>query len=880
MGSTGEPDRKRRSFSSLSPTSAKKHSLPPPSEEKKVDTAVLQYQNQKLFQQLEAQKSEFDALENKFRQLKEQQYDYDSTLKVVNRAWEKLVSNLESLSIRITGCGKGARGLKISHAVDDSARELSPLEDDFLGRLQQTGATESSSSNGSFNQKGDLNTAHASTEKVLRNVVAAINDVWSEDEEISTVICESLPKDEASEQLQQTDRDLRKEVNKLRGELHDLHLKHRSIANDVQNHCDIDARNKSELKRLAGELKNTITELEESNCKLMALKAQRDAAQGASFPVLNLGNTHISGEKARDKMKELHDMESTLDELTVQAESRLSELKAAHEERIDILKQLANIQSSLKDMKQICSSKCYLLLSDQLEKSKAEVERYQALLEKLQVEKDSYIWRDREVNLKVDLADISRSIGASIESRARYLETELKKQVDEKNLLECKLAAAAKEPGRKEIIAEFKVMVSSLNKEMGVMQDQMSKYKEAAMEVHSLRAIVQSLSNRLERKTNAIKTLSIGSTEQTSEIQKLQAVVQDLKESEQELKLILEMYGRESTDPREVVEARNMEYKAWAHVQSLKSALDEHNLELRVKAANEAEAVSQQRLAAAEAEIVELRQKLEESGRDISVLTEDLKSKNEEGEAYLSEIEMIGQAYEDMQTQNRHLLQQITERDDYNIKLVLEGVKGRQHNDDLHMETQSMDKEVHEKNVSLDAYRHKVAHVEEQIKLCSEHISKISEEVWHSSLALENTRIKALEIQRESQQLKQLLEESRSKAEQNRLSVLELQIQLENERFDKRRIEEDLEVVTRRAARINARTDGSSIAEKLQDEIKEYKAILKCSICLERSKEVVITKCYHLFCSPCIHKALESRHRKCSICGLTFGLNDVKNVYL
>lgn len=30
----------------------------------------------------------------------------------------------------------------------------------------------------------------------------------------------------------------------------------------------------------------------------------------------------------------------------------------------------------------------------------------------------------------------------------------------------------------------------------------------------------------------------------------------------------------------------------------------------------------------------------------------------------------IGQAYEDMQTQNQHLLQQITERDDYNIKVL------------------------------------------------------------------------------------------------------------------------------------------------------------------------------------------------------------------
>lgn len=63
------------------------------------------------------------------------------------------------------------------------------------------------------------------------------------------------------------------------------------------------------------------------------------------------------------------------------------------------------------------------------------------------------------------------------------------------------------------------------------------------------------------------------------------------------------------------MEARDLEYKAWAQVQSLKSSLDEQNLELRVKTANEAEAISQQRLATTEAKIADLRQKLDTSKR-------------------------------------------------------------------------------------------------------------------------------------------------------------------------------------------------------------------------------------------------------------------------
>ncbi len=66
-----------------------------------------------------------------------------------------------------------------------------------------------------------------------------------------------------------------------------------------------------------GELEVTLAELEESNCNLASLKAQRDAAKGAFFPVLNVGNKPVASDKVRDKQKDLNDMESTLKELKV-----------------------------------------------------------------------------------------------------------------------------------------------------------------------------------------------------------------------------------------------------------------------------------------------------------------------------------------------------------------------------------------------------------------------------------------------------------------------------------------------------------------------------------------------------------------------------------
>ena len=55
--------------------------------------------------------------------------------------------------------------------------------------------------------------------------------------------------------------------------------------------------------------------------------------------------------------------------------------------------------------------------------------------------------------------------------------------------------------------------------------------------------------------------------------------------------------------------------------------------------------------------------------------------------------------------------------------------------------------------------------------------------------------------------------------------------------------------------------------------------MLRCSVCHDRFKEVAITRCFHLFCKPCIDLNLSSRHRKCPACGERFGQDDVKSVF-
>ena len=62
-------------------------------------------------------------------------------------------------------------------------------------------------------------------------------------------------------------------------------------------------------------------------------------------------------------------------------------------------------------------------------------------------------------------------------------------------------------------------------------------------------------------------------------------------------------------------------------------------------------------------------------------------------------------------------------------------------------------------------------------------------------------------------------------------------------------------------------------------ELNQLKRRMKCGVCSDRDKSVVISKCWHLFCFDCVEANLAARHRKCPACGIKFDRPDVHTVY-
>ncbi|KAL0389841.1 UNVERIFIED_CONTAM: E3 ubiquitin-protein ligase BRE1-like 2 [Sesamum calycinum] len=850
-----EPQQKRPHLNNTHSSMARHSSSPllPMTTDLYVDAAVLQYQNQKLVQQIETQKQELHDLESKIKELKEKQTSYDEILIQVNLLWTQLIDDIILLGAQ---AGAGQRAIPSLDRVESSRGSIPscPSEDIFLCRLLETDAIKGNKNDESIGYVEEaLAARQTSTRELMKLLEDALDSQRAKFEGIADILLGKPSTEDAVIQLRKLDDLITEEASCLHKVADLLHFKHKQYADEIQTCIDNHSVDRIEIKRLAGELEESMAELEESRRKLINLKMQKDGISGMQVPipipviVPNAVNGSVSPEKPADRSKRLRELKESIEDIKVLAEDRLSELQDAQEDNLILSKQLQDLQNEMKEDKYVYASRPYTLMNDQFQHWNTEAERYKNLTESLQAERPFIMRREKELIVKAESLEAARNSTDSSESKVEELQNQLQMCVIEKNEMEIKLEEAMQDSGRKDVKEEFQ--------------------------------------------TAELKSLADQFAQKMGEIKSLKDITEKMQKEKEELETFLDMLGQQIYDNRDLTEIKESEQRAHLQAETLRNALDEHSLELRVKAAYEAEAACQQRLSVAEAEITELRTELDASDREmrhggnsffsvlglIISLKEAINIKEGEAESYISEIETIGQAYEDMQTQNQRLLQQVTERDEYNIKLVSDSVKAKQSQNLLLSEKQALAKQLQQLSGSLEALKLKVAQREEQLKLHHLELLSSIQQDRHMAVTLEAAKWELADAEKELKMLKSTVLSSEKEHEQILRKIDEIQIELDNERRERKKLDEELMELNRTVAELTSET-GEAAIQKLQEEIKDCKAILKCGVCLDRAKEVVIVKCFHLFCNQCIQRNLEIRHRKCPGCGTAFGQNDVRFV--
>ena len=100
-------------------------------------------------------------------------------------------------------------------------------------------------------------------------------------------------------------------------------------------------------------------------------------------------------------------------------------------------------------------------------------------------------------------------------------------------------------------------------------------------------------------------------------------------------------------------------------------------------------------------------------------------------------------------------------------------------------------------------------------------------------------------------------------------------------RFDGKEKNLISKIESNREARLKHKREKEGLTLSKEDKalLDMSMGMLRCSICHDRFKDVVLSKCLHLFCKICIDHKFSTKQRHCPTCGDKFNKADIKAVY-
>uniref|UniRef100_U5EWJ4 E3 ubiquitin protein ligase n=1 Tax=Corethrella appendiculata TaxID=1370023 RepID=U5EWJ4_9DIPT len=379
-------------------------------------------------------------------------------------------------------------------------------------------------------------------------------------------------------------------------------------------------------------------------------------------------------------------------------------------------------------------------------------------------------------------------------------------------------------------------------------------------------------------------------------IRDLKAQLKKAVTDQKEMKLLLDMYKGVSKEQRDKVQLMASEKKIRAELEDLRNQLkkmQESKREDRKKLADE-EAL--RKIKQLEEQKYELQKQVQNQKQPVdgnsgatgggvggggSGSTYRPFVGSHEEEALLNEMEVTGQAFEDMQEQNSRLIQQLREKDDANFKLMSDRIKANQMHKLLREEKQVLEDQVTTRDSQIEAMHVVLRKLEEKERILQNTVTTIEKELVARQQAMEMHKRKAIESAQSAADLKLHLEKYHSQMKEAQQVVAEKTSSLEAEAYKTKRLQEELAQFKRKAERMKKiEMSGTTIDEVMLEEIREYKETLTCPSCKVKRKDAVLSKCFHVFCYDCLRTRYETRQRKCPKCNCAFGANDYHRLYL
>ncbi|CAH0477041.1 unnamed protein product [Peronospora belbahrii] len=264
------------------------------------------------------------------------------------------------------------------------------------------------------------------------------------------------------------------------------------------------------------------------------------------------------------------------------------------------------------------------------------------------------------------------------------------------------------------------------------------------------------------------------------------------------------------------------------------------------------------------------REKLRAKIEDMKASSE---ASREENDALLLEIDTITKDVDSLRHSRKKFFQQIEEKRNANKKLHT--LLAREEQAKLHCFEELAAVRLQVSSLST-VHKHQKIFIEsskESLQAKEIELEKMKNYVKTIEAEREASDVEKRKVLRDAEVAKKICETAeKSQREQQLLQ-------------EKHKPCEKCETFSKKIEDIQRQVQNSKLAStgELTDlerfELRDLQKLVNCSVCQDRRKDVIISKCFHMFCKECIENNLKSRNRKCPTCKKMFGQDDVKSVW-
>ncbi|KAF9010533.1 BRE1 E3 ubiquitin ligase-domain-containing protein [Cyathus striatus] len=289
-------------------------------------------------------------------------------------------------------------------------------------------------------------------------------------------------------------------------------------------------------------------------------------------------------------------------------------------------------------------------------------------------------------------------------------------------------------------------------------------------------------------------------------------------------------------------------------------------------------------------DVSRLREKLKEKESELEKLRL-LESQHVEAEKSLfTELEKLSTAWETLDRQLKGKIFDLSVMEERCSKAGLDKAKSENKYYAAMRDKEAI--EVERKNLqrSLDKQAKVVDRLVDAEKNLSGQVLALEKEVAFYKKAVDTLKDHIVRLEDETQDTKYRLESETKRGQELFVLIQERDKGLSTKKAELRKMEDGLvrsrKELDKQTAQLKEAAASSTLvsalhkpAEESNGDLEHYKQILKCSTCRNNFRSVIINKCSHTFCKPCVDARISTRQRKCPACNLPFSQSDVQNMY-